>query len=339
MSQYVLLRITTLDGIDINHFDWDRHNALYFFMLNADEHIYMHYGGRDSRSAMSYLNMESLELALSQGLEQHELYKAGKIEPKLKTGTPIYPRDIPSLKKSVIDKNRCVECHLVQDYAVTEKEANGTLDKLQDMYVHPDIRDLGIELDVPKGLRLAETSGAAKAAGILPGDVITSLNGNGTLTFADFQNRLNKVHRLSREIDLTVSRDGETHEMKVALPDQWWITDLSFRYWTIDPLVFFKAVPLNDAEKEELELPSEGFASRVTEVDINALLEDAHELEEGDIIVSVENVQKDELTQDVIIHIKLKHRAGNSITLGVLREGTLQEMTLKTKRQRFRKRD
>lgn len=288
---------------------------------------------------MSYLDFDSLQLALAQGLEQHALYKAGKIEPKLPSGAPIYPRDIPSLKKAVIDKKRCVECHLVQDYAVTEKETNGTLDKLNDMFVYPDIRNLGIELDVAKGLKLAATDGPAKAAGMLSGDVITSLNGNRTLTFADLQHWLNKVHRLSTRVELTVNRAGETHPIELTLPDRWWLTNLSFRYWSIDPLVFFKAEPLSDIEKAELDLPGDGFASRVSEVDINALLEDAHELEEGDVIVSVDNIQKNNVTQDVITHIKLRHRAGSSMTLGVLREGSLQEMTLKTKRQRYRKRD
>ncbi|MEM9159736.1 MAG: PDZ domain-containing protein, partial [Verrucomicrobiota bacterium] len=226
----------------------------------------------------------------------------------------------------------------VQDYAITEKEEAGTLDKLRDMYVYPDIKTLGIELDVPKGLAIKEANGAVQAAGMQAGDIITSLNGTSVLTFGDLQHRLNQVNRYAEEIHLTVDRAGETKKLKVELPERWWFTDLAFRYWSIDPLVFFGSKPLKDAEKAELDLPLEGFASRVTEVDINALLEGAHDLEEGDIIVSVDGVKTDEVTQDVITHIKLHHKAGESMTLGVYREGAVQEMPLTTKRQRYRKR-
>ncbi len=69
-----------MKGIDIGLFDFDRHNALYYFIMNADEHIYMRYGGRDSESADAYLDLESLEVALEQGLEQGR--EAGLLEGK-----------------------------------------------------------------------------------------------------------------------------------------------------------------------------------------------------------------------------------------------------------------
>ena len=66
LTQYVCLRITRMDKVDIGLFDYDRNNTLYFFMLNADEQIYMRYGGRDSQSPDTYLNLSSLELAAKQ---------------------------------------------------------------------------------------------------------------------------------------------------------------------------------------------------------------------------------------------------------------------------------
>jgi hypothetical protein len=80
LSQYVCARITRMDDIDIGLFDYDRNNTLYFFILNADEHIYMRYGGRDSVSPDSYLNLESLEVALEQGLELHRRYQKGELQ-------------------------------------------------------------------------------------------------------------------------------------------------------------------------------------------------------------------------------------------------------------------
>ncbi len=338
MSHYVLARVTTLTGIDIALFDFDRHNALYYFILNAEEHIYLRYGGRDAASAMTYLNLDSLELALRQGLEQHALYEAGQL-PQPAKPEPLYPKDIRSLNEAVIKRGHCVECHLVGDYRVTEREAAGTLNKLTDMFVYPDIRTLGIALDVPKGLRVAEANRHAGEAGMKAGDVITAFNGHAVITFGDLQYRLQQVPRTASSVGLTISRDGETHSIEITLPSQWWVTDLTHRYWTVDPLVFFKAVPLTAEAKTELKLPANGFASEVTEVDIDALLEGAHDLEEGDWIVSVNGEQEDSLTQDVITHIKLRHRAGDELKLGVIRAQQEIILPLKTKRQRFRKRE
>ena len=50
LSQYVCVRITRMDDVDIGLFDYDRNNAIYYFVMNADEQIYMRYGGRDSAS-------------------------------------------------------------------------------------------------------------------------------------------------------------------------------------------------------------------------------------------------------------------------------------------------
>ena len=337
MEQYVLLRIMSLTGVDLNLFQFDRHNALYFFMMNADEHIYIRYGGRDAASATTYLDFDSLELALAQGLELHTRYQAGNFEPQERQ-EPLYPKDILTLKKSVIDNNRCVECHLVDDYLITEMETAGTLDKLQDMYASPDLHTLGIYLDIPRGLQIDRTERAATAAGLQRGDIITHLGNHAVYTFGDLQFRLDRVHRRSTELPIGINRDGSAMTVVMALPDQWWFTDLTHRYWSVDPLVFFNAERLSTEEKQTLDLPVDGFASRVIEVNINALLEGAHDLEEGDIIVAVDGVEQNIITQDLVTHIKLMHTAGNTKTLTILRGDEIQEMPLTSKRQRYRKR-
>ena len=80
LSQYVCVRITRMDDVDVGLFDRDWNNAIYFFVLNADEQIYMRYGGRDSQSADTYLNLNSMELALKQGLELHRQYQKGELK-------------------------------------------------------------------------------------------------------------------------------------------------------------------------------------------------------------------------------------------------------------------
>jgi hypothetical protein len=115
MQQYVLARIVTMDGIDIGLFDYDRHNSIYYFVLNADEQIYLRYGGRDAEDAGTYLDLSSIELAMRLGLKQHESFNAGKL-PKQQRPAPMFPQEIVSLKREIIDRNRCVERHLIGDY-------------------------------------------------------------------------------------------------------------------------------------------------------------------------------------------------------------------------------
>ena len=60
-----------MDDVDIGLFERDWNNAIYFFAMNADEQIYFRYGGRDSASPDTYSNLDSLELALRQGMGMH----------------------------------------------------------------------------------------------------------------------------------------------------------------------------------------------------------------------------------------------------------------------------
>ena len=140
-----------MDNVDVGLFDRDWNNAIYFFMMNADEQIYMRYGGRDSRAADSYLNLDSLALAAEKGLELHKLYQEGKLA-KTARPQPKSPRDYPLLVQRTYAANACVECHLIGDFQNIHRELDGTLDKMVHLFRSPDLRTIGIHLDVPKGL-------------------------------------------------------------------------------------------------------------------------------------------------------------------------------------------
>ncbi len=121
MSQFVLVRIIRMDNVDIGLFEHDRNNTLYFYMINADEQIYLRYGGRDSVAADTYLNLDSLEVALGQGLALHEKYKKGELA-KVARPKPAFPRDLPMLVERTFARNQCVECHLIGDYQNLHRE-------------------------------------------------------------------------------------------------------------------------------------------------------------------------------------------------------------------------
>lgn len=336
LSQYVCVRITRMDDVDLGLFDYDRNNTLYFFIMNPDEHIYMRYGGRDAASPDTYLNLESLERALEKGLELHRLYLEGKI-PKMERPKPLFAKEIPLLVERTFARGACVECHLIGDFQNIHREQDGTLDKLTHMYRSPDIKTLGIHLDVPKGLVARQVEGAAQAAGIRPGDRIAALNGTPVWTFGDLQYYYDKVPRRAKQIRITVDRNGQMLELWVDLPLRWWWTDLRFRQFTIDPRVYFESRPLSEEEKRRHNLKLEGFASEVTFVDNFAQLLKVHELRVGDIVYAVDGAETDEFANTAEFYIKLRKTAGTKVVLSVLRDGKRIQMPLQTYRMSFRK--
>jgi hypothetical protein len=336
LSQYVCVRITRMDDVDVGLFERDWNTTLYYFMLNSDEQIYMRYGGRDSQSADTYLNLSSLEAALKQGLELHRQYQKGELK-KEERPTPHFPRENPLLVQRTFAQNQCVECHLIGDYQNLQREQNGTLDKLTHLYRSPDIKTLGIQLDVPKGLVVKEVQGAAQAAGMKPGDRIAALNGTPVWTFGDFQYRYDKVNRRAERIEIAVDRSGESIVLPIALPPRWWWTDVRFRQSSVEPRPYFEDRPLTEMEKREHGLKPDGFASEVKYVAEFARVMKSHDLKVGDIIFAVDGVERDDLANTAELYIKLRKAVGDSVKLDVLRDGNRIQMPLKTYRMNFRK--
>jgi hypothetical protein len=336
LQQYVLARVVTMAGIDIGLFDYDRHNSIYFFALNADEQIYLRYGGREPADPNTYLNLDSLELALQQGLRQHELYRAGKLLKQIRPAA-FYPEQIESLKKNVIERNRCVECHLIGDYTAVDLEKAGKLDKRRVLYPSPDIKNLGIHLDVPNGLVVAEAIEAAARAGLTAGDRITALNGVPVLTFGDLQYQLGRLDRDAVQVRLTVDREGGPRTLTLILPEEWWYTDTAHRFWTVEPMVYFTTKALSAEQRREMGLPASGFQAEVIEVDPLAESLQLHLLKVGDIILEIDGATHSRYTRRPELHLKLTKRAGDGAAVKILREGKPIEMEVKTYRQHFRK--
>jgi len=325
-----------MDDVDIGLFDYDRNNTLFYFAMNADEQIYLRYGGRDQTGPDAYLNLNSIELALQKGLDLHKRWQQGQL-PAPPRPPAAFPRQIPLLVERTFSRNNCVECHLIGDFQNTHRELDGTLDKRTHMFKSPDLKTIGITLDIPKGLLVKEARDQAQAAGIKAGDVITAINSAAVYTFADLQYLYDKVDRAAKQVALTVERDGKPVALTVALPVRWWYTDIRFRQYSIDPRVYFESQPLTAEEKQKLELPADGFASKVSYVDRFAEMTKAHELKVGDVISGVDGVVSDPDANTAELYVKLRKKAGDEATLDVIRDGKRFKMPLKTYRMSFRK--
>ena len=90
LLQYVCVRVTRMDNVDVALFDRDWNNAIYFFAINADEQVYLRYGGRESEDPDTYNSLDSLEVALREGLVLHQRYLAGDFKPEPRP-KPLFP--------------------------------------------------------------------------------------------------------------------------------------------------------------------------------------------------------------------------------------------------------
>src|SRR4029079_1100080 len=135
-----------------------------------------------------------------------------------------------------------------------QREQEGAFDKLTYMYRSPDIKTIGIFLDVPKGLVVKEAKGAVEAAGMKAGDRIVAVNGTAVWTFGDLQYFYDKTNRHADKVQIAVDRAGQTVDLTVALPARWWWTDLRFRQSSVEPRTYFEDRPLSEADKQKLGL-------------------------------------------------------------------------------------
>lgn len=332
------MRLSSNTRVDIARFERDWHNSNYYFLLNADETIYLRYGGRDEHSAERYFDLDSFTLALKLGLREHYKYVKKTVNQKVQAEEQgIYPQDISLLKQNVIQAQRCVECHLIADYSLQEKTLAGLLDPISDFYRSPDINALGIELDIPKGLVVANATGAAKQAGIQTKDVIKTIEGKAVLTFGDFQFQLDKVNRHSKYLSIEVLRNEKLLNLRLTLNKEWWKTDLEFRHWSNQPRVYFKSKPLSPKEKKEYGLEEKGFAAKVEKVDIEAVFNENHSLKVGDIITAVNGTTFNMFTDDIETHIILSHSGLKEVNLSVIRNGQSLKLKLCPGYENYRK--
>ncbi len=325
-----------MDDVDIALFDYDRYNTLYYFLINADEQIYMRYGGRGPKSPTTYLDLSSLEIALEQGLQLHQQYQKGEFA-KANRPPRLLPGDIPAIFEGTTQKGRCVECHLIGDLQNVQRQRDGKLDRLAHMYRSPDIKTIGIDLDVPKGLVVAEAREAALLAGLKSGDRITQLNGVTVWTFGDLQYQYDRVERDAKQIRIAVERNGKSSGLTIQLPEYWWWTDLRYRQWSVEPRIYFKSRPLTKREKRSQGLDPGGFASQVTVVEGFAEILKLHQLKPGDIVFGVDGVERDKIANTAELFIKLHKNAGDTFMLNLLRDGKRTKMEVKTTSVAYRK--
>ena len=320
-EKFVRLRISNMADVDIGKFEFDFDTTFAVMVLNKDGQIISRYGGRDAQSPESFITLPSLKKALVRSLDLHQKSQENLITlPKA-----LKSRQAQSYPFVANVAMRCVHCHDVASAQAFEMFESPSFDLAKDIWIHPEPISLGLDLDPDDGATLLKATGLAKEAGLTKGDRILSVNDIPVSTFTDIQYQL---HRLSVDTESVKIGIKDKKIIALKLRDNWKHSDITWRRLGIrlEPSAGFGGTPLSAKEKAALKLPTDGFA--VTVSFLNFPKPENTPLKDGDIVFSVNKVEKSELTQHAALHINLTHQLDEVLQLGVIREGERQVIPL-----------
>jgi hypothetical protein len=337
-KQFVCVRVIQTNGLDLKTFQYDYDMSWSGLFLNADLTIYGRYGTRNASGPGSdtLLSQAAFRKAAERALALHKEYPANREALAAKTGgEPAYAR--PELTPGLTDKGskatskqNCIHCHMVKEFAMRAKWEQGTLAE-SDLYVYPQPRQIGLELDLNDGLRVksvAQKSPAAKA-GIKFGDQFLTLSGQPLVSTADIQWVL---HNAPNETTLkgTVERGGKPVEVTLELSGDWKKSDIAWRassWYGLRQGVKFD--PLLEVEKSNRGIRGDGLALVVKGLfgKGGPKVQQAG-LKQGDVIVAVDG-KTDAMTEgDFLAYLRLTHGPGESVKLTILRGAARSEVTV-----------
>jgi hypothetical protein len=314
--------VEDIKGVNLGLFDFDMEANMYFFVMSPDEQILLRYTGRDSRSPLTYYSTRGHENALVRGLEQYRRYREGKV-PKQPAPEPEYQDDYRAYAGVAdrLSKGACVRCHHIAEARVAFAQEAGTLDKLEDLWLFPDGRSLGMAFEVDTGTVLAEATGPVQEAGARIGDEVVAVDGREVLTYGDIQYQLNRVAGDAGHLDLTLRRGRDRLPIRVALPPFWKASDHisgQHRFFVLDPFPGFWGRPLDPQERAELGLPPDGLATLVERFWAETPAYGAG-LQSGDIIVAIDDLERTPATRDARVYLRMFREVDDEVTLTVLR--------------------
>ena len=321
-EQFVRLRFVNMADVDVGKFEFDFDTTFAVMVLNKDGQVISRYGGRDAASPESFITLPSLQKALQRSLTLHAKAKKGEV----KLPAALKSRQAQSYPFIAKVAARCVHCHDVASAQAFEMFDSPKFSLEKDIWIHPEPISLGLDLDPNDGATLRKVLGAAKEAGLTQGDRILSVNDVPVSTYTDIQYQLHRLPTDTKSVKITAKGKKP---VTLKLGAYWKHSDITWRRLGIrlSPSAGFGGTPLSAEEKIALKLPKDGFATQVSF--LNFPKPEGTRLEDGDIIFSVNEVQKSELTQHAALYINLVHQLGEVVQLGVLRKGKRQIISLK----------
>jgi hypothetical protein len=313
-DQFVRVRLTQIEGVDLNLFTFDYDLTFTVFFLSPDDQVYARYGGRDGTSPDARQSLESLRYTMQSVLAVHQrsdrLY-APRPEPASR-----FARELPAGRS-----RGCMHCHNVRERLNAELKNTGKWTReLAYRYPLPD--NLGVLLEVDRGnvVRKVNPDSPAARAGLQPGDVLRSLNGVPIHSLADAQLALDRAPATG-PIPLSWERNGAAQTATLALPEGWRASDISWRP-SLHRLV--PSLPLYGTDLTAGEKDVQGLAPKLMAFRLTSQLHSsarAAGLAGGDIVLGVNDQRIEGQDVDLHYYVRQRHLVGDRLVVNVLRDG------------------
>ena len=325
--EYVCVRITNVDAIDLNVYPFDYDLTLAVVLANADGTVYHRYGGRDRISPM---HMDTLVAVLKEGLQTHHDYVPHPEPPSPKP--PLILRELVNekLRGRIQPVFGCFHCHYAREARQYLALETGQWSPDQ-FWIWPGPDQIGLEMNQTRQSKVdavAPDSPAARA-GLRPGDRIQMLGGAKILTKYDLQRVLDQMPDRAGELPFTTLRGGHPLSGAIFLSTGWKIGDPADYQWRVrnvftEHMRKFLPTPgligdrLTTDELEALGLPGQGFGLRVLRLNYGTYLAGVRE---RDVILGAAGFSDFLSGPEFYRWCEERRRRGQDIQLDLLRQG------------------
>jgi hypothetical protein len=309
------VRLTRIDPLDLNLFEFDYDLTFMVFFLNAEGKVYARYGGRDAEGPDSRQSLKGLRYTMESILRTHAQDQTA-FAPRTQEG-PRFIRELSGSRRG----GRCLHCHQVKEILNAELQRKGLWSRDR-VWRYPLPENLGLELEVDRGnvVRRAQAKSPAAAAGLQAGDRVRWLNGVPIHSLADAQFALDRAPA-SGSIEAAWERAGASRKGSLALPDGWRRSDITWRpsmqgfvaharLWGAD---------LTPDQKKALGLSEPQLAFRQsTPVPAQPR---AAGIQEGDVILGVDDLALAMDVSEFSRYVSRHFLVGDQVVVNVLRDG------------------
>lgn len=296
------------------------------FFLNAKERIYGRYGGRDARSPERRQSLAGLRYAMDHALQEHQ--RLADASDPARDAQPIFVRKLPAAR----NYTGCIHCHQAKEILNEQLRAEGKWSRdLLFRYPLPD--NLGIILEVDRGnvVKRIKAGSVAAETGLLPGDVLQTLNGLRVRSLADAQYALDRAPQVGT-ISTTWLRSSNVSTAEIMLAKGWRRSDITWRPSMYDMIGAARVYgeDLTASEKKELGLPVEKLAFRQKHK-VAAQARGAG-IKPGDIILGFNHERLELDAYNFLRHVRANYVVGDEVIVNLIRAGRRKELPMTLER-------
>ncbi len=314
------MRLTRIDNVDLNLFEFDYDLTFMVFFLNANGKIYARYGGRDAHDPDSRQSLKGLRYTMQSVLDMH-----GREEKMFAARSDEAPKFIREVTGKA---GRCMHCHQIKEalHANLKRTGRWTQDVI---WRYPLPENLGMTLEVDRGnvVKTVVAESPAAVAGLKPGDLLTRLGKVPIHSLGDAQLALDRAPKTGT-IAVAWQRGQQAEEQEVALPEGWRKSDLTWRpsMQNFIPSVRLYGTDLTADERRGLGLSPKQLAFRQRDA-VPKQARDAG-VRGGDVILGLDGRTLELDVDEFLRHVQRQYLVGDQVTVNLLRDGKRLELPM-----------